>query len=186
MILGIALVISAGSIVYTNILVEQIKDREKRQMDLYAATLEYLANELDAPNLIFVHEEIIQANRTIPVILTDEFGRPEHFRNIPGLDELKDPKEREKLLEKEIEKMQKERDPIMVTLIDDVNQVYGYKNIYYRNSKLLEQLRYYPYVQLSIISIFGLIVFGIFNYSRRAEQNRVWVGLAKETAHQLG
>jgi two-component sensor histidine kinase len=185
-ILGIALVISAGSIVYTNILVEQIKDREKRQMDLYAATLEYLANELDAPNLIFVHEEIIQANRTIPVILTDEFGRPEHFRNIPGLDELKDPKEREKLLEKEIEKMQKERDPIMVTLIDDVNQVYGYKNIYYRNSKLLEQLRYYPYVQLSIISIFGLIVFGIFNYSRRAEQNRVWVGLAKETAHQLG
>lgn len=185
-VLGVALIISAGSIVYTNELVKQIRDRERKQIDLYASTLEYLANENDAPNLIFVMEEIIQANNTIPVILTDEFGKPEHYRNIPAADKIDNDRVRKRFLLNEIKDMMKEREPIMVTLTDDNNQIYGYKNIYYRNSFLLTQLKYYPYVQLSIIAIFGLIIFAVFNYSRTAEQNRVWVGLAKETAHQLG
>lgn len=185
-VLIVSLIISAGSIVYTNELVKQIRDREKKQIDLYASTLEYLANESDAPNLIFVLEEIIQANNTIPVILTNEYGMPEHYRNIPGAANIKDENVRNEFLLKEIESMREERDPIMVTLMDDNKQIYGYKNIYYRNSFLLTQLKYYPYVQLSVIAIFGLIIFTVFNYSRTAEQNRVWVGLAKETAHQLG
>jgi len=185
-VLGVALIISAGSIVYTNELVKQIRDRERKQIDLYASTLEYLANENDAPNLIFVMEEIIQANNTIPVILTDEFGKPEHYRNIPAADKIDNDRVRKRFLLNEIKDMMTEREPIMVTLTDDNNQIYGYKNIYYRNSFLLTQLKYYPYVQLSIIAIFGLIIFAVFNYSRTAEQNRVWVGLAKETAHQLG
>lgn len=185
-VLGIAVIISAGSIIYTNELVKQIRDRERKQIDLYASTLEYLANEDDAPNLIFVLEEIIQANNTIPVILTDEFGRPEHYRNIPGADALANDREKKRYLLAEVEDMKAEREPIMVTLTDHNNQIYGYKNIYYRNSMLLVQLKYYPYVQLSIIAIFGMIIFAVFNYSRTAEQNRVWVGLAKETAHQLG
>ncbi|WP_421893708.1 sensor histidine kinase [Marinoscillum sp.] len=185
-VLGVALIISAGSIVYTNELVKQIRDRERKQIDLYASTLEYLANENDAPNLIFVMEEIIQANNTIPVILTDEFGKPEHYRNIPAADKIENDRVRKRFLLNEIKDMMTEREPIMVTLTDDNNQIYGYKNIYYRNSFLLTQLKYYPYVQLSIIAIFGLIIFAVFNYSRTAEQNRVWVGLAKETAHQLG
>ncbi len=185
-VLGVALIISAGSIVYTNELVKQIRDRERKQIDLYASTLEYLANENDAPNLIFVMEEIIQANNTIPVILTDEFGKPEHYRNIPAADKIDNDRIRKRFLLNEIKDMMTEREPIMVTLTDDNNQIYGYKNIYYRNSFLLTQLKYYPYVQLSIIAIFGLIIFAVFNYSRTAEQNRVWVGLAKETAHQLG
>lgn len=58
--------------------------------------------------------------------------------------------------------------------------------VFYKDSELLSQLRYYPYVQLIVISCFALIAYFAFSYSRRAEQNRVWVGLAKETAHQLG
>ncbi|MFY0607291.1 MAG: HAMP domain-containing histidine kinase [Cyclobacteriaceae bacterium] len=185
-VLGISLIISVGSIIYTNDLVEKIRDRERKQIDLYASTLEYLANESAAPNLIFVHEEIIQANNTIPVILADQYGNPEHYRNIPGIDKISDPIEREDYLKSEIARMKIEREPIRVTMIDDENQIYGYKMIYYRNSKLLTQLKYYPYVQLTVIAIFGLIIFTVFNYSRSAEQNRVWVGLAKETAHQLG
>lgn len=184
-VLGISFVISAGSVIYTNQLVEKIRQRERQQIDLYAKTLEYLANENEAPNMNFIFEQIIQANNTIPVILTDEYGRPEQYRNIPKADRIEDPEERNKFLIDEIQDMKAERRPIMITLMDD-NQIYGFKNIFYRNSILLTQLRYYPYVQLSIIAIFALIVFAVFNYSRTAEQNRVWVGLAKETAHQLG
>ncbi|REE05968.1 sensor histidine kinase [Marinoscillum furvescens] len=184
-VLGISLIISAGSIIYTDQLVKQIREREKKQIDLYARTLEYLTNESDAPNQIFILEEIIQANNTIPVILTNEFGEPEYYRNLPKADNLKDAAKGAYLRE-EISNMKAERDPILVTLVDDDNQVYGYKHIYYKSSYLLVQLRYYPYVQLSIIAIFGLIIFTVFNYSRTAEQNRVWVGMAKETAHQLG
>ena len=62
----------------------------------------------------------------------------------------------------------------------------GYQFIYYKNSLLLSQLKYYPVTQLLVIGIFGMIAFLVFNYSKTAEQNKVWVGLAKETAHQLG
>lgn len=77
-------------------------------------------------------------------------------------------------------------DPIPVTVRDPLDEpiVYGYVN--YSNSFLLTQLTYYPYIQLSVIAIFGFIAYMAFNYSKAAEQNQVWVGLAKETAHQLG
>lgn len=182
----ISFIISAGSVIYTNQLVEKIRQRERQQIDLYAKTLEYLANETEAQNLNFILEQIIQANNTIPVILTDEQGNPEQYRNIPKADRIEDSNELNAFLVKEIQDMKAERRPIMITLMDDDKQIYGFKNIFYRNSSLLTQLRYYPYIQLSIIGIFGLIVFAVFNYSRTAEQNRVWVGLAKETAHQLG
>ena len=77
-------------------------------------------------------------------------------------------------------------DPIFITFRDDQDQVIGYNYVYYKNSDLLTQLQFYPYVQLTVIAIFAIIAYLIFNYSKAAEQNRVWVGLAKETAHQLG
>lgn len=186
-VLGVSLIISAGSIIYTNQLVRELRDREKKQIDLYASTLEYLTNASEAPNtnVIFILEEIIDANKTIPVIVADEFGRPDHYRNLPKADAITDTLKLRKFLISEIENMKKEREPILVTLMDN-HQLLGHKYIYYRNSYLLTQLKYYPYVQLSIIAIFGMIIFAVFNYSRTAEQNRVWVGLAKETAHQLG
>lgn len=186
LVLVVSVLIGAGSIIYTDRLVRQIRDREHRQIDLYAKTLEYLANDQDAPNVIFILEEIIQANNTVPVILTDQYGNPEHYKNLPRANQFDHAKERKAYLLRQIEDMRSEREPIVVTLQDDENQIYGYKYIYYRNSNLLVQLRYYPYVQLSVIAVFVLITFAVFNYSRASEQNRVWVGLAKETAHQLG
>jgi two-component sensor histidine kinase len=185
-VLAVSVIISVGSIIYTNDLVKMIKEREQKQIDLYASTLEYLANENDVMNLMLVLEQVIQANHTIPVILSDQNGNPEFYKNIPKADKITDQKARRKYLLDEIAIMKAQREPIIVTLNDDENRVYGYKYIYYRNSMLLTQLKYYPYVQLSIIAIFGMITFSVFNTSRAAEQNRVWVGLAKETAHQLG
>ena len=185
-VLAVSVIISVGSIVYTNDLSHKIEEREQKQIDLYASTLEYLANTNDAMNLMLILERVIQANHTIPVVLSDQNGNPEFYKNLPRADKIDDPKKRRKYLLDQIATMKAQRDPIIVTLNDGENKVYGYKYIYYRNSSLLMQLQYFPYVQLSIIAIFSLITFTVFNYSRAAEQNRVWVGLAKETAHQLG
>ncbi len=181
-----SLVIGLSSIIYTNVLVEKIREREINQINLYAKTLEYLANDSEAQDYTFLLEDVIQSNETIPVILTDEANNPANYLNIPEVDKIDEPKRRNNYLRNRIREMRNEHLPIKVTLRDNQGNLFGIQYIYYQNSRLLTQLRYYPYIQLSIILIFGLITFAIFNYSRSAEQNRVWVGLAKETAHQLG
>ena len=185
-VLLVSAVIGLSSIVYTNSLVEKIREREINQINLYAKTLEYVANNNDAQDYIFLLEDVIQANETIPVVLTDEANTPRDYLNIPEVDKIDEPERRNNYLRNRIREMRQEHLPIKVSLRDNDGNLSGIQYIYYQNSYLLTQLRYYPYVQLSIILIFGLITFAIFNYSRSAEQNRVWVGLAKETAHQLG
>jgi len=182
-VVGFALIISGGSIWYTNSLVEQIREREQRQMEIYARALEFLATTSE--NFLMVYDEIVSANHTIPVILADAQGTPEFHRNIPKADRLEE-QERNAFLQMEMEKMKEEHDPIEVTLMDDKGNVYGTKYIYYKSSFLLTQLKYYPYIQLSVIALFGMVIFLVLNYLRRVEQDHVWVGLAKETAHQLG
>ena len=184
-VVGFAILISAGSIWYTNSLVEQIRERESRQIEIYASSLEFLANESENTNFILILDEIVKANHTIPVILTDIEGLPEYHRNLPKADN-RTGQARIAYLLKEIQRMKDQHKPISVTLADDKGNVYGTKYIYYKNSFLLSQLTYYPYVQLSVIALFGVITFLVLNYLRQAEQDRVWVGLAKETAHQLG
>ena len=165
---------------------DQIREREQRQIEIYASSLEFLANESDNINFFLIIDEIVAANHSIPVILTDESGRPEDYRNLKRIAGISEGEERENFLRREIDLMKAERPPIEVTLKDDRGKIYGYKYIFYKNSFLLSQLRFYPYVQLSVIALFGIVTFLILNYIRRVEQDRVWVGLAKETAHQLG
>ncbi|MGB3465564.1 MAG: ATP-binding protein, partial [Cyclobacteriaceae bacterium] len=184
-ILAISVVIAAGSVLYTNYLVTELKAREAQQIRLYAATLEQQINEYDNFNLNFVLNEIIRSNNTIPVIYANERGEIE-ARNIPEVTEIQDPEQRTEYLLKEMEVMKALYPPIPVTLKDEEGQVYGYGNIYYKDSFLLTRLRYYPYIQLTVIALFAIVAYIIFNFSRVAEQNQVWVGLAKETAHQLG
>lgn len=185
-VVGFAVLISFGSIVYTNNLVAQIRDREQRQIEIYASSLEFLANESENVNFFLILDEIVAANHSIPVILTDENEQPEDYRNLIKADKIPDDEARKSFLIKEIEAMKEAHPPIEVTLKDDQDNIYGYKYIFYKNSFLLSQLQYYPYVQLSIIALFSIITFLILNYMRRVEQDHVWVGLAKETAHQLG
>jgi len=170
----ISLVISAGSIYYTDLLVSDLKSREKRQIDLYANAMEYLASGND--NLTFIHQEIIVENTSIPVIITDANGTPNEHKNIKLKKNSTDDEIKEQLTY-ELVKMKAEYEPIV--LAEDYL-------IFYRNSELLRRLQYYPYVQLSVILVFGLLAFAVFNQSKLAEQNRVWAGLTKETAHQLG
>jgi signal transduction histidine kinase len=176
MVFGLSLLISIGSISYTNTLVEALKKREKKQIDLFARALEYAANNSD--NLTFINQEIIVQNHDIPVIIADAFGNPTGiYRNIHFEEDATEEDINEKLIA-ELQLMKAEYEPIVLAELDQY--------IYYKNSDLLVSLFFYPYVQLSVILVFGLLAYAVFNQSKIAEQNRVWAGLTKETAHQLG
>lgn len=185
-VLAVSFLISVGSIYYTNILVNQLKQRERNQVQLFAKAIEYSLNEDANSNMLFVSEEIINKNNSIPTILVDEQNQVIYVRNI-SIDSTRSQASINRQLKREIEEMATVYEPIIISLKDPTtNQIFGIQKVYYKNSFLLTQLVAYPYIQLSVIAIFGFISFLAFNYSKAAEQNRVWVGLAKETAHQLG
>lgn len=176
--------ISIGSVYYTDVLVGQLKAREKQQVVLFAKAIEYTANASESPSndINFVTQEILFQNNSIPIIQVDENKNIIDSRNIEFRSDWT-PLQKEQFLKSELEDME----PITIPLRDpQTNEVFATQYIYYKNSFLLTQIIAYPYVQLSVIAIFGFISYLAFNYSRSAEQNRVWVGLAKETAHQLG
>jgi nitrogen-specific signal transduction histidine kinase len=182
-ILAVSVLISSGSIYYTNILVEQLKSRERQQVELFAKALEYTLNSSEG-NIVFITDEILFKNKSVPVIwFTNDNGY--QSANIDIKESLS--KERkDEILKKEAEKMSISFAPIEIILRDENGEVYEKQYVYYKNSSLLTQLIAFPYIQLSVLAIFGFISYLAFNYSRTAEQNQVWVGLAKETAHQLG
>lgn len=185
-VLVISIVISFGSIFYTNVLVKQLERREKRQIELFAKAIEYTTNEIQESNIYFITEEILFQNNSIPTILVDGTGNINEFRNI-DIDSSWSKERINRKLNQELESMRNTYDPIEIKLRDvNTKEVYDIQYVYYKNSFLLTQLTYYPYIQLSVIALFGFIAYMAFNYSKAAEQNRVWVGLAKETAHQLG
>ncbi|MEJ8757646.1 ATP-binding protein [Pontibacter sp. H259] len=178
----IALIIGAATIIYTNILVSKLSEREQELVQLYAKGLRYMISAPSDDNIVFIEEEILSANTTVPVILTDENENILDSKNIDIPRNIADdPEKVNKLLQSQIERMKEQHEPIVVPWAEgSVNYVF------YKDSDLLSQLRYYPYVQLMVIACFALMAYFAFSYSRKAEQNRVWVGLAKETAHQLG
>lgn len=172
----IAMVIGVGSLMYTNQLVSHLAKEERNRVRLWADGTKFLASSADQnADLSFVFE-VVKSNSTIPLILTDENLNIISIRNF---DETRsgDVEYQTKQLHNIIGR----NEPIEIELFG------GTKNyIYYDNSDLYYQLKYYPYVSLGIISIFILVAYFAFSFARKAEQDQVWVGMAKETAHQLG
>ena len=183
-ILAVSVFISVGSIYYTNLLVEQLKEREKQQVELFAKALEYTLNSTDG-NIVFITDEILFKNKNVPVIWLTKDNEYQ-YANLAIKESL--PREKkDALLQREVEEMKESFNPIEIVLKDPTTgEVFGKQYVYYKNSFLLTQLIAFPYIQLSVLAIFAFISYLAFNYSRTAEQNQVWVGLAKETAHQLG
>jgi len=184
-VLGVSLIISISSIYYTNILVEDLKETEKRFINLFAKSLENTINSDDG-NINFITQEILFPNKSIPLILTDENGNIYSSKNIDLPSGWTEERE-DAYLRNRIEAMRELYEPLTIEGRDPATrEVYWIQYLYYENSFLLTQLSYYPYVQLSVIAIFGIIAYLAFSSSKTAEQNLVWVGMAKETAHQLG
>mgnify|MGYP002777640853 CR=1 FL=1 len=186
-ILVVSSLISIGSIYYTDRLVKQLKDRERQDVQLFARAIEYASKEDFNTNMVFVTEEIINKNNSVPLILTDAGGQVIFARNV-DVDSTQRAEQIQRQLQREAALMQTYYEPIIIELRDPTNnnEPYAQQKVFYKNSSLLTQLTAFPYVQLSVIAIFAFISYLAFNYSKAAEQNRVWVGLAKETAHQLG
>jgi signal transduction histidine kinase len=182
-IIGIILsVLSIASLFYTDLLVQELEQREEREVELYASGLRYLINTPNDENFNTMFQVIVDAVKfyKIPAIYVNENKIANTRINIdfpPDTPNIEIERRTEELLAK----MKKEHPPIPVE-ISEGN--FGY--IYYSNSFLLTQLRYYPFLQLSVMLLIGYLAYLAFSSARKAEQNRVWVGLAKETAHQLG
>jgi len=175
-------IIGIGSLLYTNRLVKLIAEEEKKKIELWAEATRQLADlsDITEPNYRQNNPgfplQVVEFNTTIPIILADQEDYIIAHRNLDSL-KMEDPD----YSKRQLEKMKSEIEPIEIDLSDGIIQY-----LYYRNSTLLVQLTYYPYIQLGVILLFILVAYLAFSASRRAEQNQVWVGLSKETAHQLG
>ncbi|NML67029.1 HAMP domain-containing histidine kinase [Hymenobacter sp. RP-2-7] len=177
-VLLLALLIAAATVVYTNVLVKRLSEREQHQIDLYARTLRYLISTEETSSIPFLQEQIIDANTTIPVILTD--GENINATKNLDLGHLSEADSVRRMYEV-LADMQRRHPPIVIELPGNTRNY-----VFYQDSRLLRQLRTFPLVQLGVIGSLAVLAYLSFSFSRRAEQNRVWVGLAKETAHQLG
>lgn len=179
--IAVSIFMATFSWIFTDNLVTKLEEREKQQIELYAETIRYVMTSESSQDINFFFERIkkINENNTIPVIWQDASGHL-NSNNIEIPDNLAFA-DRELFLEEKLKEILLEKNtPI------EMDMGFQKEYIYYGNSSLLKLLRYYPVSQLFVILILALLGFIFFSYSRRAEQNRVWVGLAKETAHQLG
>jgi two-component system, sporulation sensor kinase D len=171
-ITGAAIVIA--STFFSNKLAKSLAEEEYKKIEIWAEATRQTVLADEHTDLEFIIS-IIEGNKTIPVILADEYGNMLSSKNIdiPNVDT-------EDFLRNEISRL-KYKNPAIEVKLGDTTQY-----LYYDESSLLKQLYFFPYVQLGIIFIFMLIAYFAFSSSKKAEQNRVWVGLSKETAHQLG
>lgn len=171
----VALAIVTASLYYTNQLAHRLADEERKKVEQLAASITTLATATNDDEITFAQTFVVQ-NTTIPVIIVDERGAIVDQKNI---DSAKAKNMDQQLLRK-LREFEKMHPPIVADF------GIGKNFIYYGESYLLTQLRYYPYVQLAIIFLFLLVVLVALSAAHRSLQNQVWVGLSKETAHQLG
>jgi anti-sigma regulatory factor (Ser/Thr protein kinase) len=171
-----AVMIGMGSLIYTGSLVKKLKIEERKNVELWAEALRRIvALPETSPNLDFF-SSIIENNKTIPVILTDEADSIISTGNF-NKEKVNDPV----YLEKKLKKIKGKNEPIIINLGEN-----HFNSVYYKDSTILTMLIYYPFIQLGIIVLFILVSYLAFSSSRKADQNQVWVGMSKETAHQLG
>ncbi|MEX0820613.1 MAG: HAMP domain-containing sensor histidine kinase, partial [Rhodothermales bacterium] len=231
-----AVLIAVASLVYTNVLVERLREREQFVMQLWASAQEHLAStsreenpyieqfrELDnvlvdaastgasipegslrtyldalswarsmppSSDVTLASEIVLQGRFGIPAIVTDSaMTTPIFWQSVPAPDSLGGlaPDEEEALRSRLIERartMAQEYEPIEIALGTEPNQLTQY--IFYDDSQLVRELTIFPYIQLLFVALFIAVGYLGFSYVRRSEQSSLWVGMAKEAAHQLG
>lgn len=180
-----AFLIGAASLLYTNYLVRKLAEEEKKKVELWAVSTQNLLKTEDSDFINFLFEQVI-SKTNFALILTDSNNRIKSYKGLDSTKTLFAASEPTKQLDSayyqdQLEVMRSEHEPLEYT-----NELGGVERIYYKDSWILKQLVYYPWVQLSIIAVFFMAAWLAFRATTRSEQNRVWVGMAKETAHQLG
>lgn len=185
-LLAVSLVLVAVFIYFSNTLVKDLAKQERERMEIWADATRELTTSTDTDvDFLF---RIIHGNRNIPVLLVDEqnniieqrnFKLPEPADTAKMIDEYS--AINKKFLDKKLKKLRNSTNRIEIKIDDTTSQM-----LYYEDSDVLRRLAYYPYIQLAVMLLFlGIAYFALISV-KKAEQNRVWVGLSKETAHQLG
>jgi anti-sigma regulatory factor (Ser/Thr protein kinase) len=175
LLLLFAILIGVGSLIYTGKLVGKLKIEERENVEMWAEATRLISLTDSSQDVEFL-SIVIENNNTVPVILTDEYDSIISVRNFDAK-RISD----KEFIRKNLKKIKEKNKPIKIDLEN------GHFNfIYYKDSIILTLLIFYPYIQLGIILLFILVSYLAFNSSQKAEQNQVWVGMSKETAHQLG
>ncbi len=173
-LLIIAVIIGIFSLLYSNNMVKKLSEEERKKIKLWAYAQHMITNA-ETEQELNIYLTLVESNNTIPVILSD--GKNViSFRNLDS-NAIK----RDGYIESYFEDIRDKNEPIEVNISPTELQY-----VYYDDSSTLKQLKTYPYYQLGIVALFIAVSYFAFSYSRKSEQNQVWVGLAKETAHQLG
>lgn len=170
-----AIIIGISSLFVTNSLVKSLAYEEKKKIEIWAYATNQMVNISDDGNFSLAIK-VMESNENIPIILADENDSILNYRNLNPISEIT-----AEYLQKQLIIMKAQNAPIEIQVFEDYKQL-----LYYKDSILLTRLRYYPMFQLGLISLFMFIAYLAFSSARKAEQNQVWVGMAKETAHQIG
>ena len=185
-LLIIAFVIAGGTLFYTQNLVNKLQERETNIVELYASSLKYIASSGgETQDYTFIFDIIRKID--FPLILTDANnqtnlnGLGSGVKNIE-IDTTLSPNQMQMFLSKKINELREINQPIIVTLADST----VIQKIFYGESSLIRKLKFYPYFQIVSAIFFILIAYISFSYVKKNEQSNIWVGMAKETAHQLG
>lgn len=171
-----AIVIAVASLYISHQLVRDLSMEERLRMEVWAEAMRAFntADEKTDLNLVL---KVLNANNTIPVIVVGEAGDIQTYRNIDVASN-----DSVSFLYKRLEHLKQYESVIRINLSPGSD----YIDVYYEDSLMLTRLSVYPYVQLGVVLIFVLVAIFALLSSKKAEQNKVWVGLSKETAHQLG
>lgn len=189
-LLAFAVVIASGSLFYTRYLVSTIRQSERTRAQVWGLSIKQIFSSDDNDFLSYVFA--VRDSLTVPAIIVDDKGTfittrgldsTKTYIQIPELPGMKGKPAKKydpEYFKTVLENMKLQHEPIRL-------KVFGANwYVYYEDSFVLRQLKVFPYIQLSVIAIFLLVAYTAFNTSRKSEQDQVWVGLAKETAHQLG
>ncbi len=185
-LLFIALVIAGGTLYYTQSLVTKLQEKERQIVELYAKGIEYIANTTNTDvDITFLFDNIIKPI-DFPMIITvgeDDlnFLNKSDARNV-NYDTTLSEVESKVFFSNLIKEMDEIHPPIVVTYEDSI----VLQKIHYGDSELITQLKYYPYLQITIAALFIIIGYIGFSHIKKSEQSNIWVGMAKETAHQFG
>ena len=170
-----AVIIAVASLLVSHFLVRDLSVEERHRMEVWAQALHAL-NKADETTDLSLVLSVMEGNNTIPVIVVNSEGDIDDYRNIKDIDDSQEPIENNQKLKEYARRMIKAGDTIRI----------GQQLVCYDDSIMLKRLSAWPYVQLGIVLIFVVVAIFALLSSKRAEQNKVWVGLSKETAHQLG
>lgn len=170
-----AVLIAILSVVVSDLLIKDLAREERQRMEIWSEATRVMTSENPSLNMQLILK-IIQGNTSIPVILCTDQDEVVSYNNIEIPE--KDP---ELFLRKKVKELKAKNPPIAIDMEDG-----SFQYLYYDDSNILKRLLIYPYAQLSVVFVFILLAFLALASTKRAEQNKVWVGLSKETAHQLG